>query len=133
MSSPVFTTQHGAGPQRRNIAYRPNWESVNATSGSNTAFAGAAVVPSRSTVSARRRIAVFRERTFESQGRWRRWRRRGRMVLHSPGVVLVSGVSAMLFIGLSPLLAADTGTDGQPASVVVGSVRQPATPEVPGE
>lgn len=123
MSTPVITTRPDRDCTHREPVRRPDWSGLPAAENSNTAGAGVAFLPSVRTLESRERIARAPERAFEARGWWWRTRRRTTMVLRSPGVVMLGGLSCLLMIGLSPLL-----TDpGQVEQTPVPALSAPAT------
>lgn len=139
MTSPVIMTRahyegarHGTGETVR----RPDWSSPDRGHRSNTSVAGVAFRPGPSARRARQSIVQSRvpdrERAFDPAGRWARILRRGRLVLQSPGVALLSGVTSVLLMGLSPILADDTASDPNPAAPVVVSVPDSGSADRPG-
>lgn len=121
MTTPVIEMRATPGTRDRVAILRPAWNAMPYRADSNTAICGDAITPRRSTVESRERIAHGEERTFDSAGWGARVRRRFEMVIHSPGVVLVGGISAVLFMGLSPFLTDDVSDAGAPPAVVVES------------
>lgn len=120
MSTPVITTRPDWDRSCREQVRRPDWSALPAGKGSNTAGAGVAFLPPARTLESRERIARGPERAFEARGWWWRTRRRTAMVLRSPGVVMLGGLSCLLMIGLSPLLTDPGQVEQPPVPVISG-------------
>ncbi len=110
MTSPLITTRPAVVEPGRRVVTRPEWSTVAGIEGSNTAGHGVAAGPRRRSGESCGTVTCRREHPFDDMGLAGRIRRRASVVLTSPGMVLLGGLTSVLLIGLSPLLTATDGT-----------------------